>query len=98
MPFFVNKKGYKKPEIQKLALDDQLFDQVTGGLGDLGEEEKPTTTDPGSVHDETLITTVDNTSNGNGDVSRGSGRGGGCDGVAYHQNAHTFSSARNSGC
>ena len=38
------------------------------------------------------------TSAGNGDVGRGRGRGGGCDGVAYHRNARTFSSGRNSGC
>lgn len=35
---------------------------------------------------------------GNGDVGQGRGRGGGCDGVAYHRNARTFSSGRNSGC
>ena len=34
----------------------------------------------------------------NGDVGRGRGRGGGCDGVPYHRNARTFSSGRNSGC
>ena len=38
------------------------------------------------------------TSAGNGDVGRGRGRGGGCDGVPYHRNARTFSSGRNSGC
>ena len=38
------------------------------------------------------------TSAGNGDVGQGRGRGGGCDGVAYHRNARTFSSGRNSGC
>ena len=34
----------------------------------------------------------------NGDVGRGRGRGGGCDGVPYDRNARTFSSGRNSGC
>ena len=34
----------------------------------------------------------------NGDVGRGRGRGGGCDGVPYHRNARTFRSGRNSGC
>ena len=38
------------------------------------------------------------TSAGNGDVGQGRGRGGGCDGVAYHRNARTFSSGRNSSC
>ena len=38
------------------------------------------------------------TSAGNGDVGRGRGRGGGCDGVPYHRNVRTFSSGRNSGC
>lgn len=38
------------------------------------------------------------TSAGNGDVGRGRGRGGGCDGVPYHRMARTFSSGRNSGC
>ncbi len=38
------------------------------------------------------------TSAGNGDVGRGRGRGGGCDGVPYHRTARTFSSGRNSGC
>ena len=38
------------------------------------------------------------TSAGNGDVGRGRGRGGGCDGVPYHRNQRTFSSGRNSGC
>lgn len=38
------------------------------------------------------------TSAGNGDVGQARGRGGGCDGVAYHRNARTFSSGRNSGC
>ncbi len=38
------------------------------------------------------------TSAGKGDVGRGRGRGGGCDGVPYHRNARTFSSGRNSGC
>lgn len=40
----------------------------------------------------------DDNSAGNGDVGRGRGRGGGCDGVPYHRNARTFSSGRNSGC
>lgn len=35
---------------------------------------------------------------GNGDVGKGRGRGGGCDGVPYHRQARTFSSGRNSGC
>ena len=38
------------------------------------------------------------TSAGNGDVGRGRGRGGGCDGVPYHRHVRTFSSGRNSGC
>lgn len=38
------------------------------------------------------------TSAGNGDIGRGRGRGGGCDGVPYHRLARTFSSGRNSGC
>ena len=38
------------------------------------------------------------TSAGNGDIGRGRGRGGGCDGVPYHRTARTFSSGRNSGC
>ena len=38
------------------------------------------------------------TSAGNGDVGRGRGRGGGCDGVPYHRTTRTFSSGRNSGC
>ena len=38
------------------------------------------------------------TSAGNGDVGRGRGRGGGCDGVPYHRTARTFRSGRNSGC
>ncbi len=38
------------------------------------------------------------TSAGNGDVGRGRGRGGGCDGVPYHRTVRTFSSGRNSGC
>ncbi len=38
------------------------------------------------------------TSAGNGEVGRGRGRGGGCDGVPYHRTHRTFSSGRNSGC
>jgi hypothetical protein len=33
-----------------------------------------------------------------GDVGRGRGRGGGCDGVPYHWNERPFSSGNNSGC
>ncbi|MBR4782074.1 MAG: hypothetical protein IK014_12075 [Lachnospiraceae bacterium] len=34
----------------------------------------------------------------NGDVGKGKGKGGGCDGNPYHDNAKTFSNGRNSGC
>ena len=35
---------------------------------------------------------------GNGDVGKGKGRGGGCDGEPYHPNQKTFSNGRKSGC
>lgn len=38
------------------------------------------------------------TSAGNGDVGKGKGKGGGCDGVPYHENQRTFSNGKNSGC
>ena len=38
------------------------------------------------------------TSAGNGDVGRGKGQGGGCDGEPGHSNQRTFSNGRNSGC
>ena len=38
------------------------------------------------------------TSAGNGDVGRGRGQGGGCDGEPGHENQRSFSNGRNSGC
>ena len=35
---------------------------------------------------------------GNGDVGKGRGKGGGCDGVPGHSNQKSFNNGRNSGC
>ena len=37
-------------------------------------------------------------SGNNGDVGRGKGQGGGCDGEPGHPNQRTFSNGKNSGC
>ena len=96
------KKTYDAPAIHKFALDDSDMEKVTGGI-------KPQTTYK-EEHDNVINEMNSNNESGSGekgsaaadpgtsDVGRGRGRGGGCDGVAYHRNARTFSSGRNSGC
>ena len=97
------KKNYSKPDIEKLPLDDDSLDLVTGGVGDRSKkksESTPDTTvyaDPIASLTDSAVADVKKTPTST-DVSAGRGRGGGCDGVAYHRNARTFSSGRNSGC
>ena len=100
------RKSYTKPDFEKLALDDNTLERVTGGIGDKGKGKTnaaPDTTvaavDITSVTDSSVagLQVIDGSA-GNADVGRGRGRGGGCDGVPYHRNARTFSSGRNSGC
>lgn len=95
---FGKKKAYEKPDLERILLDES---EVTAVVGGVSTKSKKTTVDT-SIDNET--TSVTDTSiqgqfvPGNGDVGRGRGRGGGCDGVPYHRNARTFSSGRNSGC
>ena len=100
------KKPYEAPDLEGIPMDDDDMDDIVGGIKDAGKSKKkkkvapvtppapPSPTDPPAVVDKTNP----GADAGNGDVGRGRGRGGGCDGVPYHRMARTFSSGRNSGC
>lgn len=92
--FGKEKKAYAAPDIEKLSLSDSDLDMVSGGI------QKREEINPETNNDSTVQTGTDafTTYVMNGDVGRGRGRGGGCDGVPYHRMARTFSSGRNSGC
>ncbi|MBR4194652.1 MAG: hypothetical protein IKQ54_10045 [Oscillospiraceae bacterium] len=88
------KKTYDAPEIVKIPLVDGDLDKVSGGAqpdgSTDGEDLAPGPDGEGNDPDNPGI--------GNGDIGTGKGRGGGCDGVAYHHSAKTFTSGRNSRC
>ncbi len=98
------KKTYSKPDMERLAIDEDSLDRVTGGISDKGSGKKKndgapnttvTTNNLYSVTDDDVASVL---AEGTSNVGAGRGRGGGCDGVPYHRNARTFSSGRNSGC
>ena len=90
---FGKKKAYEKPDLERIPLDESEVTAVVGGVST--KSKKKTTVDT-DIDNETTI--QGQFVPGNGDVGRGRGRGGGCDGVPYHRTARTFSSGRNSGC
>ena len=80
------KKEYRSPEAEKLALEDEDLERVSGGAGE----------DGGSAGNSDIV--IGSDSMGNSDIE-GRGRGGGCDEVPYHWNsARTHSSGRYSNC
>ena len=95
---FCKKKAYEKPDLERIPLDES---EVTAVVGGVSTKSKKTTVDTSIDNETTSITDTSIQGQflpGNGDVGRGRGRGGGCDGVPYHRMARTFSSGRNSGC
>ena len=104
MSYFKEKKTYSKPDIEKLPIDENSLDAVTGGISDKGSGKNKDTTAPDTFVNVTSPSSVIDSDiagemkKGNNDIQSGRGRGGGCDGVAYHRNVRTFSSGRNSGC
>ena len=96
---FGKKKAYEKPDLDRIPLDESEVTAVVGGVST--NSKKKTTVDTTIDNETTSVTDASIQGQfvpGNGDVGRGRGRGGGCDGVPYHRNARTFSSGRNSGC
>ena len=96
---FGKKKAYEKPDLERIHLDESEVTAVVGGVST--KSKKKTTVDTTIDNETTSVTDASIQGQfvpGNGDVGRGRGRGGGCDGVPYHRNARTFSSGRNSGC
>ena len=103
MLHFKEKKTYSKPDIERIAMDEDSLDRVTGGISDKGGKKKKDNAPTTFVDTDDLYSVTDSELNnefasGGGDVGAGRGRGGGCDGVPYHRMARTFSSGRNSGC
>ena len=96
---FGKKKAYEKPDLERIPLDESEVTAVVGGVSTTSKK-KPTVDT--SIDNETTSVTDASIQGqfvpGNGDVGRGRGRGGGCDGIPYHRMARTFSSGRNSGC
>jgi hypothetical protein len=81
------KKEYGSPELEKLALEDEDLERVSGGAGEDGGS-------AGNID----IGVIGSDSMGNIDIDA-SGRGGGCDIIPpLHRSARTFSSGRNSNC
>ena len=96
---FGKKKAYEKPDLERIPLDESEVTAVVGGVST--KSKKKTTVDTTIDNETTSVTDASIQGQfvpSNGDVGRGRGRGGGCDGVPYHRNARTFSSGRNSGC
>lgn len=85
--------GIKPQKTYKDEYDSGLDGSTGTNPGDVGGD----TGGSGNPAAITGSSVVDNPQ-GNGDIGRGRGRGGGCDGVPYHRMARTFSSGRNSGC
>ncbi len=104
--FGKEKKTYDAPVVHKFAVDDENLGQVTGGIQARGGYKEEHDAGADALDSNANLGGVDKSGAqlgqsgevGNGDVGKGRGRGGGCDGVAYHRNARTFSSGRNSGC
>ncbi len=99
------KKEYGSPELEKLALEDEDLERVSGGAGEDGGSAG--NIDIGVIGSDSMgnidIGVIGSDSMGNsdiefmvnGNVGRGRGRGGGCDGeVPLHRSARTFSNGR----
>ncbi len=110
------KKEYGSPELEKLALEDEDLERVSGGAG--GEGGSAGNSDivigSDSMGNSYIVIGSDSMGNSdievigsdsmgnsdiefmvNGNVGRGRGRGGGCDGeVPLHRSARTFSNGR----
>ena len=102
-----NKKAYEAPLAEPVALDDEALDAAAGGFEmymsedgkelivnmddeDLRGDGYPVYTEYEKANDMMLRT--------DGSGKTGRGRGGSCDGVAYHKVTRTFSGGRNPQC
>ncbi len=94
------KKEYGSPELEKLALEDEDLERVSGGAGEDGGSAG--NIDIGVIGSDSTgnsdIEFIGSDSMGNIDIDA-SGRGGGCDIIPpLHRSARTFSYGRNSSC
>ncbi len=99
------KKEYGSPELEKLALEDEDLERVSGGAGEDGGSAGNSDIVIGSDSMGNSYIVIGSDSMGNSDIEvidsmgnidiDGRGRGGGCDVIPpLHRNARTFSNGR----